>query len=104
TLHQIWVGSPPPERVRRNWAVWDTFMAEHHPDWTVYRWTDDSLLSQFVDPTLSPRSRADFMRLVALSMRGGIYTDSDTLPLLPLDGLVGDRSDWIASYPESVGR
>lgn len=44
-LHQIWIGSPPPPHVLRNWEAWEDFIDRHDPDhrWIVHHWTDETL-------------------------------------------------------------
>lgn len=114
-LHQIWIGSPPPAWVRRTWATWDVFMEEHHGDWTIQRWTDNSLdsvgsahplvrtLRAAGRVGMTPRGTADLLRVQAVSLFGGLYFDSDTVPLQPLDRFVGDRGGWIGTAPRTEG-
>ena len=35
-IHHIWIGSPPPDRIKPFIESWKI----HHPDWTYYLWTD----------------------------------------------------------------
>src|SRR5690606_35981755 len=38
-IHQIWIGSPVPERFQELMDSWKTF----HPDWTYILWDDASI-------------------------------------------------------------
>jgi hypothetical protein len=44
---------------------------------------------------------ADLMRVMAVSLYGGVYADTDTMPLQPLDSWVGDRPGWVGASPHS---
>lgn len=123
-LHQVWVGGDPPAWVNRCWATWDEFMAEHHPDVQVRRWTD---IDQFAPKSpiaesvrlascyqLSSRALADLIRVQVVNRFGGLYFDSDTVPLRPLDAYLprpaahsgvpalsqpAEQPAWIGSAP-----
>jgi mannosyltransferase OCH1-like enzyme len=105
-LHQIWLGSPPIPYVQRTWATWDAFMEEHHPDWEVRRWVDDEgglvhLVHELAEQYhLGPRGAADLLRVMVVSLVGGIYMDSDTVPLLPLTPYA-DRPGWIGTSEQT---
>lgn len=72
-------------------------MAEHHPDWNVMRWTDDHPLEALrLGHGLEGRGIADLVRLEVLTAHGGVYVDTDTVPLRPLHALVGTRRAWVA--------
>lgn len=102
-VHQIWVGKPPPAWVENMWAQWDSFAAE--TGLTVRRWTNDDLAGTLTHrlisryPFLTPVKIADFLRIEVVSLYGGMYMDSDTVPLRPLDEYVGDRPAWIGQGP-----
>lgn len=107
-LHQVWIGGPPPGWVRRFWDSWDA--ALESTDWTVERHTDDNLapdLAQLCANAqqrgLTLRGTADLLRLRILQQRGGVYTDSDTMPLTHGSDLVGrltgDRT-WYGVRPD----
>ena len=104
-VHQIWVGSEPPAWVRRFWAGWDEFAAEHHPRLTMRRWTDDDLDGTATGricrrhPGLAPVVIADLLRVEAVSLYGGLYMDSDTIPLRSLDEWTGHRAGWMGQGP-----
>jgi hypothetical protein len=97
-LHQVWVGSPVPTWVQRNWDLLDTL----HPDWTILRWTDDNSNEWPLSRLASKRGLphvvvlADLIRIEQVWKHGGVYLDSDMVPLRPLDRLAGG-SPWIAS-------
>lgn len=111
TVHQIWVGSEPPPWVRRCWQTWDEFMVEHHPDWTVVRWTNSiveksplSICGKIAEHFgLGPRGLADLIRLAAVFRYGGLYFDTDTIPLRPLSEFVGSRRPWIGTDEREEG-
>lgn len=102
-VHQIWVGKPPPAWVEDMWEEWDIFAAE--TGLTVRRWTNDDLAGTLTHrlisryPFLTPVKIADFLRIEVVSLYGGMYMDSDTVPLRPLDEYVGDRPAWIGQGP-----
>lgn len=86
-LHQIWIGSPPPAWVSRFWDTWDAALAD--TDWTTVRHTDetlpDSLRAVWRNADrlgLGVRGTADLLRLRILQEHGGVYADSDTMPLV----------------------
>lgn len=101
-MHMVWFGSPTPEHISR---VWDTWEKELPRGWRLERWDDerireDSLLMAVVKsfPELTPRGTADMLRLWIISTRGGVYMDSDALPMRDLDSLA-NRPAWIGSSP-----
>src|SRR5699024_12275342 len=62
-----------------------------HPTLTMRRWTDDDLDGTATGricrrhPGLAPVVIADLLRVEAVSLYGGLYMDSDTIPLRSLD-------------------
>lgn len=105
-LHQVWIGGPPPGWVRRFWDSWDT--ALESTDWTVERHTDDNLapdLAQLCANAqqrgLTLRGTADLLRLRILQQRGGVYADSDTMPLVhgtDLTERLGGEGTWYGTW------
>jgi len=69
-----------------------------HPSHSIKFWTDaDNLsliklndLNDVYSYITQPISRADFCRLLYLSLYGGIYSDLDFLPLVSLDQLLDE--------------
>lgn len=92
-LHFIWVGSPVPEPVRVRWDAWRRM----HPAWTVRTWTSAAMSSTDALPATEPVLIADFLRLEKVLDYGGVYVDSDTWPLRPLDPLTGDVPTWVST-------
>src|SRR6478609_2134140 len=103
-LHQIWVGSPPPDWVLDNWTPWTHILPS---DWEICLWTDGTsdewpLSARVIDDVPHPAILSDYIRLEVLHQYGGIYLDSDTRPLRSLDPLTGPaRTPWISSTSES---
>lgn len=103
-VHQFWLG-PDSERAERVSGLWSEVL----PGWDVRLWTEqstkDSPLERWVEKVQQVsedyRLQADLLRLVALSYYGGIYADSDAVPLQPLDDWIGARNGWIGSGPET---
>ncbi len=99
-LHFIWVGSPVPDDVKRRWSAWN----DMHPDWRICRWTGGTDDQWPVTRSLNvehPVLRADFIRLEIVIKYGGVYMDSDTWPLRPVDPLSGDHPAWVSSIRSS---
>lgn len=88
-------------------------MEEHHADWDVFRWTDETVrdssapfrrTAQVAERLkLSPRCLADLIRVQAVSLFGGLYFDTDTVPLRPLDQYVGSRGNWVGTAERTRG-
>lgn len=107
-VHQIWVGKPPPPWVRHLWAEWDRFADEH--GLTMRRWTNDELEGTLTrrllraHPFLAPVQLADLLRIEVTSLHGGLYMDSDTVPLRSLEEYVGDRPGWLGQGPTDTSK
>lgn len=107
-LHQIWIGSPPPPHVLKNWATWEGFIDQNDPDrqWTVHRWTEETLAEHPLlaavrttyGETMSVRGTTDMIRLWLVHLFGGVYMDCDTLPLRNLH-THHNRTAWIGEQP-----
>jgi mannosyltransferase OCH1-like enzyme len=104
-FHQVWLGPNPfPERFRRYQETW----LEHHPDWELRFWTEETLPADLrcraiYDRLRDPVERCDLMRLEAVWRDGGIYVDTDFECRRPLVDLL-DGVDFFAAYigPSSV--
>ncbi len=106
-LHRVWVGPDPvPEILERYGETW----REHHPDWELRLWRDETLppLScqeaydavgtwpQGPGESVSPeavalanwRARYDIVRLEVLRQFGGVIVDMDVEAIRPLDPLL----------------
>jgi hypothetical protein len=104
TLHQIWVGSEPPEMVLRAWKEWDRRLDK---TWEVLRWTDEVVKESFPEVAhlgerLSPRGLSDLLRIHLLKTYGGVYADYDAYPLRDMAVLAGERPAWITAQGYSA--
>lgn len=94
-LHMVWLGSEPPALVQAN----ITRLVELHPGWEFMLHTD---LPESADPELCKAydaaeqwcQRADIVRYVAMRDHGGIYIDSDCVPLRNLEPLLAVGPLW----------
>jgi hypothetical protein len=112
TLHQFWLGSPPPTWAQVAWGRWDDWLSMHHPDWSIRYWTNETIVGTPLErmmtslvavPGIGWRGVSDYLRVAALALYGGIYADSDTLPTGLLGSLVGERSAWLGGGDASIG-
>lgn len=78
-IHQIWVGSPLPDKYLPLIASWQQF----HPDWEYILW-DDAMIAAFglvnqdqYDATTNYGQKADIARYEILYRFGGLYVDID---------------------------
>ena len=83
-IHRVWVGSRPPLKIQDNWEMWN----EAYPNITQRTWQDDDLDSLKAAGALKklphfkdPRTKSDFVRFAVLLEYGGMYVDSDAVPL-----------------------
>ena len=78
-LHQIWLGSPFPEKYKKWQASW----LEHHPDWEYKLWTDENIKELTLqnqdkfDKATSWGTKTDILRFEILYQMGGLYVDTD---------------------------
>lgn len=86
-IHQIWVGSPLPERYLPLIATWQYF----HPDWEYILWNDAMIAAlnlvnedQYMAST-NYGQKADIARYEILYRFGGVYADIDFECLRPFD-------------------
>lgn len=102
-VHQIWIGSTPPAWVRTCWALWDEFAAANHLVMNRVTSLDGSISGRVgALRHLPPVVTADLLRLELLARYGGLYMDSDTIPLSNLDAYVGRRSAWVADGQATI--
>lgn len=98
-VHQIWVGSEVPLWTAKMWDQWDTFAQDDNL--TMRRWTDDDLHRTMTArvwetyPHLPPVVVADLLRVELVHRHGGMYMDSDTVPLKSLSKWTGNRAGWL---------
>jgi mannosyltransferase OCH1-like enzyme len=99
-VHHLWPGRDP-----FRYGAWRESWARHHPDWSLRFWrlTDCSTFvdTRFLEP-FSVVVRADLLRWLLLDRYGGIYADTDTEALSPLEPLVGSPVQFFWSS-EPVG-
>ncbi|MGI9264523.1 MAG: glycosyltransferase family 32 protein, partial [Gammaproteobacteria bacterium] len=97
-IHQIWLGSPVPKKLRRYSDSW----RKHHPDWEFRIWTDREV-EQFEFETRDLfesaecwGQKSDLLRVEILNRMGGVYVDFDYLSYKPIDQLV-ERYDFFTT-------
>ena len=78
-IHQIWLGSPFPEKYRAFQASWQ----QHHPDWEYRLWTDKELAEfplvhrDLFEASHNYGEKSDIARYEILYRFGGVYVDTD---------------------------
>lgn len=88
-IHQIWIGSPLPEKFEKMTESWK----EKHLDWTYILWTDEEvkklkLVNQLqFDKAPNLGAKADILRYELLERFGGVYVDIDYECIKPFDQL-----------------
>lgn len=105
-LWRIWLNDPMPEA----FATWGANWWLMHPDWAYREIRVNSQVptklinsdlfwnAHKVVPKDWKRFQADLLRLELLWLYGGVYVDTDVVPLKPLDNLL-DRDLLIAWSP-----
>jgi hypothetical protein len=94
-LFQFWDGREPPEEVKG----WMDGFRDRNPDLDYVRFDADSA-AEFIANHYGPREvaafracavpamQADYIRLCAINIFGGVYVDADNQCLQPLEGLL----------------
>lgn len=88
-IHQIWLGSPFPERFKN----WQKKIKALHPDWEYKLWTEQEIKELnlvnklFYDKADNYGKKSDIARYEILYRFGGAYVDVDVDFLKPLDSL-----------------
>jgi mannosyltransferase OCH1-like enzyme len=78
-IHQIWLGSPFPDKYRPWQETWKKF----HPGWEYRLWTDreaeklELINRRAYDETKNFGAKADILRLEIIHKFGGLYADTD---------------------------
>lgn len=96
-FHRIWVGNNlMPEKHQQWWLAWQRL----HPDFTFMTWSEEDfradeafhLLHDKVKQISIYAMKADIMRLAILHKYGGIYIDTDMMPInrIPINELDAD--------------
>ena len=86
-IHQIWLGSPFPEKYRRIQKTW----TDHHPDWEYRLWTDEDVAAfglrnqVLYDRAVNWGQKSDILRYEILDRFGGLYIDTDFECVKPFD-------------------
>lgn len=81
TVHMIWIGSPLPQRYKRN------IQSYTRQRYKVRIWTEppqNMVNKRLYDAAKTYALKADIMRLEIIYQYGGIYTDIDSRMKLPL--------------------
>jgi len=95
---RIWLGSKQIPDLFEKW--WDEFKILH-PDYEFLTLTDDNHptipehLKEIYSTVNSYAGRSDILRLVALYEIGGIYIDTDVMPLKTFDKLIESEKPFI---------
>lgn len=101
-IHQIWVGSPLPEKYKALQETWK----KNHPDWQYILWTDKELNAlDFINKdkynaATNMGEKSDIARYELLYRYGGIYIDTDFECLLPFD-ILHHTCDFYAGLDSS---
>lgn len=88
-IHQIWLGSPFPDKYKRFRDSW----IENHQDWEYRLWTDkdvdelDMIKKDLYHESKNYGLKSDIMSYEILFKHGGIYVDTDFECLKPFDDL-----------------
>jgi len=90
-IHQVWLGSPVPERYNEWRKSWKRF----NPNWEYRLWTDDDLNPSEINITnwtvfnsiTNMGQKSDYLRYHILNQYGGLYADTDYECLKPFDEL-----------------
>lgn len=106
-IHRIWLDEPMPSPFVAHGERWQ----ELHPDWEVRDSRSSAELGNLVNRDLVERARqlcprdpvrfiADVVRLELLWRDGGVYVDTDTAPVRPIDGLVDGLACFAGVSPQ----
>lgn len=97
-IHRVWLGGPEPADLRANHRAWQ----EMNTGWRVRTWGNHDLSTLNLSPELRAafdgaehhangadvwRMRSDIVRAAILARHGGLYVDTDFVPLRPLADL-----------------
>lgn len=97
-VHAIWVGTEPPDWVLRRWGKWEAWCADRDIEFRAWDNEAVSTLNRTIalGDMPHPVMLSDFARLEIMAKHGGVYTDSDTVPLpgAEIDDLLGARPAW----------
>jgi inositol phosphorylceramide mannosyltransferase catalytic subunit len=88
-IHQIWLGSPFPEKYKRFQESWK----KYNKDWEYRLWTDSDVKKlkldnqELYDKARNYGEKSDILRYELLYRYGGVYVDTDQECLKSLDEL-----------------
>jgi mannosyltransferase OCH1-like enzyme len=88
-IHQIWLGSPLPDRYKKLCDSWKYY----NPQWEYKLWTDNNLDEiqipdrKLFDSITNLGQKSDYLRYNILNQIGGVYVDTDFECLKSLDFL-----------------
>lgn len=94
TFIRVWLGNKPIDVLFQFW--WRGFK-KLHPDWNFVTITEKNMpkltpeLNRIYRQADSYAGRSDVIRLVALYELGGIYVDTDVMPLKSFEPLLSDQ-------------
>ncbi len=100
-IHQIWLGSPFPEKYRGFQASWQ----QQHPDWEYKLWTDAELATfpmknrALYDAAKNYGEKSDIARYEILYTYGGLYVDTDFECLRSFDPLHNCYDFYVGIQP-----
>lgn len=113
-IHQIWAGPDPfPYAFKAASKSW----SDNHPDWQRAMWFEDDLddpdqivmlnrglydRAREMSPNDWLRWRSDIARLEVLYRYGGVYCDTDSESLKPLDDLLDNVSCFFIQSPNDL--
>lgn len=85
-IHQIWLGSPLPEKYHAWQATWKQF----HPGWEYHLWTDADIEKlhklgdffigntyHYYQEATNYGERSDILKILLIHYYGGLYVDTD---------------------------
>jgi mannosyltransferase OCH1-like enzyme len=104
-IHQIWLGSPVPEELKKFQESWHQF----HPTWQYRLWTDKDIVTfgfenlMYIRKSTSYAERSDMMRYEILYRYGGVYVDMDQECLRSFDILHQIFDFYIGIQPLDTG-
>jgi hypothetical protein len=90
-LHRVWLGAAAMPAAH---VEFGRGFERHHPGWEMRLWTDADLAELDIPPELRVRARtpselSNVVRFEVLARHGGVYVDTDTESIRPLDPLLG---------------
>ena len=88
-IHQIWLGSPVPDKYKRFMDSWQKF----NPTWEYKLWTDSNIdiplkRQRAFEQVPNQGMRSDILRYEILHQLGGLYIDTDFECLRSFDDLL----------------